>query len=141
MAEAGGQVMQGLSDWKTGKAQAAVALDEGKQALNAANYEATVIRRTGDETQSSNTVAAAGNGVDVNSQSALDIAMKNARDSELDALFAINKGQKINWAKGIEAKQAKKAGQLSLINSGIKAYSTMEKAVAKAVSAGGGGGG
>lgn len=136
MAEAGGHVIQGLSDWKTGKAQANVALAEGRDALTAANYEASVIRRQGDEVQSSNTVAAAGAGVDVNSGSVLDIAMKNARDSELDALFAINKGQKINWAKGIEARQAKKAGQLSLINSGLKAYSTVEAGAAKAMAGG-----
>lgn len=139
MLEAGGHLVQGYSDYQTGKSQAKVALYEGRQAVEAGNYDASLIRRKGAEVQGSNIDAAAAAGVDPNSGSALEIAAKNARDSELDSLMAINQGQKVNWAKGVEAKQAKYKGKMSLINQGMQAYASIEKGVVNAVSGGMGG--
>lgn len=133
-------VMQGISDNKTAKQQARVLEYEGKAALTKGNYDAVQVRDQGRQVQGSNTVATAHGNADVTSGSALEIAMKNARDNEMDALLTIHGGQTTNWSKQFEAKQARYQGKMALINSGIKAVSTISKAAEKAVTAGAGGG-
>jgi hypothetical protein len=59
------------------------------------------------------------------------ISEENARSSERDALTAIYGGQVTKHAKDYEAKQARTAGRMSLINSGLKIGGQMAGNVAK----------
>lgn len=141
MLEAGGAIAQGLSDNSTAKQQAKGLQMEGQSAAEAANNEANRIRLQGRSVEGTNRVALAASGVDMNSASALDIAAKNARDNELDAMMATYSGNMQKWSKDNEAKQVRYQGKMSLINGGIKAFAAVEKGVAKAAAGGAGGGG
>lgn len=135
LIDAVGAIGQGISDNQTAKQQAKVLGYEGKAALEGANYDAARIREQGQQVQGSNTVATAAAGVDVNSGSALEVAMKVARNNELDALMTSYGGQQTNWAKQYEAKQARYQGKMALINSGLKASASINKAFTDAAKA------
>lgn len=131
LLEAGATIAQGLSDNSVAKEQARGLRMEGASAYAAANVESGRVRDAGRAVEGSNKVALADSGVDMNSASALDIAMRNARDNELDALMTMHQGNLTKWSKDNQAKQVKYQGKMALINSGIKASSDMGKAAAK----------
>lgn len=141
MLEAGGAIAQGISDNSTAKEQARGLKMEGASAYSAANIESSRVREVGQAIEGSNKVALADSGVDMNSASALDIARKNARDNELDALMTMHQGRLTKWSKDNQAKQVRHQGKWALINGGLKAVAAIEKGVVKAASGGAGGGG
>lgn len=141
MLEAGGAIAQGISDNSTAKQQARGLKMEGASAYSAANIESARVREVGQAIEGSNKVALADSGVDMNSASALDIARKNARDNELDALMTMHQGSLTKWSKDNQARQVKYQGKMALINGGIKAAAAaISRGVEKAATAGAGGG-
>lgn len=140
MLEAGGAIAQGISDNSTAKQQARGLKMEGASAYSAANIESARVRDAGKAIEGSNKVALADSGVDMNSASALDIARKNARDNELDALMTMHQGVMTKWSKDNQARQVKYQGRMALINGGIKAAAAISRGVEKAATAGAGGG-
>jgi len=136
MMESSAYILQGISDNQQGKQQQRALEAEGRSAVMAGNDQAAGIRDEGRRIEGANRARLGSSGVDMGSASAQVITEENARASERDALLAIYGGQVTKHARDFEGKQARHAGKMSLINSGIKAYATIEKAAAKAASGG-----
>lgn len=119
----GSAIAQGISDNNTSKQQARALEQQGLAAVGAANYDAARIREEGRQVEGENRVTLASSGVDLGSASAIEVAMKNARDTELDALLTIHGGQLQKRNADVEAKSARAQGRMSLINSGLKVAS------------------
>lgn len=130
------QIMQGMSDNNTAKANAKMAEHEAKSALNAANYKVQQIGKAGERIQGSTAVAQADAGVDLSSGSAAEVAAESARNIKLDQLMARFGGEQEAWAKRAQAKIYKAQGKAALVNGYLGAGSTILGAAKKAAMGG-----
>lgn len=112
-------------DNNNSKAQAKLARQEGGQALSAANVEAGRIRSAGTRALGSVTATQAGNGVDLNSGSALDVAHDVSQVYEHDAQMALYGGRLKMHAKETEARFALHSGRQKLAGSILGAGSSV----------------
>jgi hypothetical protein len=140
MLEAGGKILQGVSDSNTAKTNARYAEMEGRSALNAAATEYGQIKGAGVRHGGQIAVSQAKGGADLSSGSAALVAAENEKNYELDALQAIQRGRLTNWAKKGEAKLLKRQAKASMWNAGIGAGATILGGIEKAAMAGAGGG-
>lgn len=140
MMESGAYVMQGVSDFQSGKLQDKLLKQQGQREVMAANDDASRIRREGERIEGSNRAGLAAAGLDMGSASAQAIAAESASEVQRDVDLTLYRGRVADWDARTQGKIAKHQGRMSLINNSLKAYAAFEKNVAGAVAKGAGGG-
>jgi hypothetical protein len=137
--ESAAYLMQGISDFQGGQAQAKLLRQQGRQEIISANDDASQIRREGERIEGSNRAALAASGLDMGSASAQAIAMEGASEIERDVDLTLYRGRVRATELESEARMAKYRGKTSLINSSLKAYAAWERNAAGAVKGAAGG--
>jgi hypothetical protein len=130
--QAGAQLAQGFSDASGARANAKMAIHEGKSALVAANLEAGRMRYSGERFLGEIRSQQAASGVDLSSGTAAEVGAESAANIQRDVDLALYRGRLTNWAKVSEAKILKKQAQASQFNSILGAGSTILGGAGKA---------
>lgn len=123
--QGGAQLAQGFSDAGTYKANARMAMIEGKSAIMSAEDRAAQIRRAGDRLLSSNRAIQAASGVDLTYGSADEVNRETAANVEKDALMASYSGRLAFSQKAYEAQLLKRQAKSAVFNSALKATGTI----------------
>jgi hypothetical protein len=122
--QASGQVMGGVSAYRTARLQAELRRREGEQALQRAQLEQDAILAEGDRAIGEGYAAAGASGLDL-SGSATDIFSRLAAERSQMARTSLYEGQMGRDASIIEAREMKRAGKDALISSFLQAGSTV----------------
>ena len=121
--KAGGQVMGGVSAYRTAQLQAELRRREGDQALQRAQIEQDAILAEGDRAIGEGYAAAGASGLDL-SGSASEIFGRLAAERSQMARVSLFEGQMGKDAAYAEARGMKKAGKSALISSLMEATAT-----------------
>jgi hypothetical protein len=121
--KAGGQIMGGVSAYRTAKLQAELRRREGDQALQRAQIEQDAILAEGERAIGEGMAAAGASGLDL-SGSATDIFGRLAAERSQMARVSLFEGQMGKDAAYAEARGMKKAGKDALISSLMEATAT-----------------
>src|SRR5262249_14544037 len=117
IATAGAKLAQGISDYRTGNANARLAEQEGRSAMQAAAANAAQISNQGDRVVGQIQAQQAASGVDLSSGSAADVTAEQRRNIELDRLYALHQCRMPLGAKTAEATQARAQAKGALVSS------------------------
>lgn len=121
-------LLQGVSDFQTGKANAKLAKLQGAQEMAAAVSDSNQLHADGQRFLSREAAGTAASGVVGSFGSPAEAAAASGRNFELDRLTKVHQGQLALWARKNEATQAKTKGTFALGNSIIAASGQAAKA-------------
>lgn len=122
--KAGGQMMGGVSAYRTARLQAELRRREGEQALQRAQIEQDAILAEGDRAIGEGYAAAGASGLDL-SGSATDIFGRLAAERSQMARTSLYEGQMGKDAANVEAREMKRAGKDAMISSFMDAGATV----------------
>lgn len=122
--QAGGSILEGRANKDQLNYQGKLDQIEGKQAMDDARVHAKLIREMGKKARGEATAAYAASGVDVNSETAMQVDQEIAAASERDAEYALLTGQRAEAAgnrsrdfRKYQGQQAKGSGIIGAVGS------------------------
>jgi hypothetical protein len=122
--QAGGSILEGRANKDQLNYQGKLDQIEGKQAMDDARVHASLIREMGRKARGEATAAYAASGVDVNSETAMQVDQEIAALSERDAEYALLTGERAEAAgnrsrdfRKYQGQQAKGSGIIGAVGS------------------------